>query len=69
MDDRGRIVCGMHNTPWCPICSEDERRRIEELGIDGRRRPAPSCMTTEDRERMQSELQSIGLGKKRRVKP
>lgn len=77
MDDRGRIVCGMHNTPWCPICSEDERRRIEDLmkrrqegfDVEGRRRPAPSGLTAEDRERMQRELQSIGLGKKGRGKP
>lgn len=68
MDDRGRIVCGVHNTPWCPICSDDERRRIEDMLADGSRRQGPrsSSMTNEDRERMQRELQSIGLGKKRR---
>lgn len=58
MDSQGNVRCGMHGKAWCPECSKvEEEAARKRVGLP----PAD-----EDRQRIQAELESIGLGKKRR---
>lgn len=63
MNSKGEIVCGVHNVPWCPVCSDQVRKELE-VAPPPRRAPATKAPAEESR--VQRELASLGLGSPRR---
>lgn len=80
MDSEGRIRCGPHGRPYCPVCSDDIRR---QLGIDDDGSPLREKIETleagelkatqrldavetdaELSSRVRDALTSLGLGKR-----
>lgn len=68
MNERGEIVCGLHGRPWCPECSDAERRRLQEVQeeLEGAAAATPKKPSWHDGERIRRELASLGLGRKAR---
>lgn len=64
VNEKGEIVCGLHNRPWCPECSEAARRELLALEAQwAADRPAKKP-SWHDGERIRRELAGLGLGKR-----
>jgi hypothetical protein len=64
MNSKGEIVCGVHNVPWCPVCSDQVRKDLAiEVGLPHR---APATQSPVEESRVRRELASLGLGSPRR---